>query len=121
MRGMESMLQKIKKSYNKLKTKRNQFRIAFYGFIIAIILFFVAHHNIDLMMNYAIIYNNLNQERDSDNYDIRKIMDCNGFRRCPDFITIYIRSNIILFASFFLMTIVSMGFMLEKWERKESR
>jgi hypothetical protein len=100
-----------------MKQKKYQFRIAIYSFIFAIVLFFTAFHNLDLLQNYAIIYNDLNQLRDEDNFDVRTIRDCTAFS-CPNYLTHYIRSNVVLIASFFMMTFVALGFLIEKWEKK---
>jgi hypothetical protein len=109
------MLQKLRK---KLKTKKVQFRIAVFSFIFSILLFFTAFHNLDLIQNYALIYNDLNQLRDEDNFNVRKIQDCTGIGRCPNYATIYIKSNVLLIGSFFMMMFVALGFMIEKWEKK---
>lgn len=108
---LQERIKEFKKHYKKNKKYLAVVLViilTFYG----IVLFFTAFHNIDLLSNYALIFNDQNREDhcDSGFYDIREINDCNGFFQCPDYKQIYITSVNTLFVSFFLLITVIMSF-----------
>ena len=70
--------------------------------------FWVAYHNLDLLHNYAMIYNEMNLEYFCDGFclDIKEIKDCTGFGNCPDYQTIYLYSNLLLYFSYSALVII---------------
>lgn len=113
------MLQKIKDGFTN-KKKYIQYILVIIITFYAIVLFFIAFHNLDLLSNYALLHNDFNKEEhcDSGFYDLRELTDCNGLFQCPNYKTIYIRSVNTLFVSFFLLIgiIMSFGFYFLKKE-----
>jgi dolichyl-phosphate beta-glucosyltransferase len=81
------------KTIRYIKKKQSYIETSLFVFvmIIANILFWTSYHNLDLMSNYAMIFNDLNAERynGSDFLNIRDITDCTAINYCPDFKTIY--------------------------------
>ncbi len=77
-------------------------------FAVSVTLFFVAFHNLDLLQNYSIIYNQINKEtcESSVFMELSTLTDCNLFD-CPDFRTIYIRSKTVQGASFVVLAVMA--------------
>ena len=75
------------KKYKLVKTKltinKSIFIVA-----VAVALFVVGMHNIDLIMNYSIIYNDLNHHYNLD-LNVRDIQDCNVYGQCFSMQRIY--------------------------------
>jgi len=84
-------------------------------------MFFTASHNLDLLSNYELLYNDFNSDNFGDGtfYDIRDITDCTSMNHCPDYKTIYLRSVSVLFISFFILLFLVIGLGIEKWAKKE--
>jgi len=95
--------------------------ISYIILLFSVVMFFTAFHNIDLMINYATIYNDVNQENyfDGKFYNIRDITDCTVTNHCPDYKTIYLRSVGIMFISYFLLLFLVISLGIEKWIRKK--
>jgi len=72
------------------------------------VMFWISFHNIDLMSNYALIFNDLNSEYNcnDDFINLREITDCNGLMQCPDYQTIYINSVNLKVFSYILLNMV---------------
>jgi len=106
---LRNILKKIKE-----KQKYINAILIIVGTFYSIVLFFTAFHNIDLLSNYSLLWNDLNREEHCDMgfYDLRDLQDCNGLFQCPDYKTIYITSVNTLFISFFILIaiIMSVGF-----------
>jgi len=68
--------------------------------VFSVVLFFGAYHNLDLMANRVLLYNDINSlDAGARFLDARDISDCNLFG-CHDYQLIYMVSNTLLFISF---------------------
>lgn len=75
-----------------------------FAIVLSNVLFWGSYHNLDLLQNYALIYNDINSQHCTHDFiNIRNIKDCNALYDCPDFQTIYIHSKFMQFAAYFIM------------------
>lgn len=66
-------------------------------------LFFVSSwHNLDLLQNYSLILNDINNNDVEGLYNVRDVEDCNLIG-CHDFMSIYIVSKFMAFSSFVML------------------
>lgn len=98
---MNKRLKKIGDSF-----KKKEKSIALSVLIVSIFLFMTAFHNLDLMSNYGLIMNDINQEFAECNpqkyIDLRDIKDCNNFI-CDDYQTIYMKSVVMQFIAYIML------------------
>jgi len=109
------MLRKGIKTFKKNKQFINSYIIIFFT-TLSVVFFYSAFHNLDLLSNYSLIFNDVNKKSFiegnlSGYYDLREIQDCNGYFQCPDYKTIYIGSVNLLFLSYNILfgLLISIG------------
>jgi len=115
-------INKYKKLNKTMNTTPVILYTTFFLFILANALFMVAHHNLDLLSNYALIYSQINEEYNCDEnfINIRDITDCNVYNDCPDYKSIYLMSQHIWIYSilFYNLAIITMGIhLIVKWKK----
>lgn len=114
------MLRKIKKYLRKNKKEKslrfNTLMVVFL-FFIANALYFVSFHNLDLLHNYAMIYNDLNikYNDDSDLLNVRDITDCTGFGHCPEYGYIYLSGKTISLVCIIFIDSLIITHVYERW------
>jgi len=90
--------------------------------LISTVLFWSAYHNLDLLYNYSLIFNDINENQcscDNGFYNIREINDCTSTNFCPDSKKIYLLSMLMRFGAYFLLVGLIMGFVIDKWKKEK--
>lgn len=90
--------------------------------ILGIFMFFIGFHNVDLMMNYGTIFNDLNNEyfcQDNQCLNIRDITDCNVYDKCPSYDRIYKNGIFQLDLALALLLIPALYGFLKRWDTKK--
>lgn len=103
------MLQRLDRALKKYET-----RIIFLVMVLSSVMFFGSWHNLDLLQNYSMIYQQINLEYfcTNDALDVRDITDCTASGSCPYFKDIYIKSkyfNLICFILILLLLIIQLS------------
>lgn len=96
-----------------MKLKNN---IIIFLMFISLIFFCVGEHNLDLIHNYGLWYNDYNNRLDdiNDVLNIRKITDCTLLENCLKYNRIYRVSNATIFLSY-VSLLLMLGVLL--WQR----
>lgn len=84
------------------------------------VLFWGSWHNLDLLQNYSLIYNDFNRENSCDSgfYDVRDASDCNLYG-CKEFQQIYMESKFMAFVSYILMLGIIIEAMVRYYKKKD--
>lgn len=116
-------LKNIFKQWNRFDKKYGKVMTLGLGLIIVFyagLLYGISFHNLDLMSNYALLFNDINGKYfcNEDYINIREIQDCNGNFECPDYQTIYINSNNIQVLAFLMLMGTSIGLLITNMVKK---
>ena len=105
-------------NWQKLKQNLN-ITLFLTAFFIAVSLFVISWHNLDVINGYAMLFNDINAiEHCDDNFmNIREINDC-GAVYCPDYSTIYVKSKVAEAVGFIILIGIIIEFLLIKWKKK---
>lgn len=106
--------------FDKVMEKHKNSIMAYLGLsalILGFFFFYTAHHNLDLLSNYALLTSDFNREYNCDNnfIDIRDITDC-GFTSCDDYATIYMSSQKLMLAFVLLFMFVCYNMVVANWK-----
>lgn len=82
--------------------------------IFAVTMFGAGYHNLDLLHNYAMIFNDINQGRATGLLDLRDMTDCNAYGQCPGYQRIYLNSKAIELGAVFVL----IGVIITLWNRQ---
>lgn len=87
---------------------------------LSLITFFTAQHNLDNLHNASLFINDYNMDICPKCNDLRDSADCTLVSSCPDYVTNYLRANLLLYSSYFILifTIAVMGVYL--WKKYQS-
>lgn len=106
-----------------MKWEKIKDRVAIFMFILvfmfANLAFWVSWHNLDLLQNYSLIFNDINRNEfcSEDFYDVRGVEDCNLFG-CGTFENIYVVSKSFALFSYMLFNGLVIEFLVRAWKRK---
>jgi len=117
MKRLNKKFEKFDKKWGKLLL----FMFVLVFFFFSFNYYWVSYHNLDLLSNYNLIYNDLNNDRycGNESLNVRDIQDCNGLFQCPDYKTIYITSMNTQHISIIMMSALILTFMVYIWIPKK--
>jgi len=113
---------KTEKIFKSPIWKRMRNTMVLIALIVSVSFFYISFHNLDLLSNYALLYNSVNKEFNCEIdkfWDLYDVQDCNGLNQCHDYATIYLQSMVMQMFAFIILIMISMTYLIEKLTKND--